>query len=286
MRSADPTPDPLKTPRSRCGISPQGTAYSISGKPESGSDLCSTLVLIHGVGLNKDVWQAQIEAFSSDYQLICYDMLGHGNSPLPALQPRLEEYTAQLAELLDHLKIPKAHIIGHSMGAIISVAFALEYASATYSVIAMNIVYERDAAQSRAVQDRASAVLQSGQIYGIELALQRWFENETGVESRQKIIQIRQWMEQVDPVGYGRSYQLFAMSDRALTGKLNKLSRPVLYLTGSLDANSTSEMSQKMAAETPHGQALVIENEAHMMAYIHPDKVNRFIGQFLEKVSP
>ncbi len=282
MRPADP--NALKTVQSRSGFSPQGTAYSISGEPDPAC-ACSSLVLIHGVGLIKDVWQAQIEAFSSDYQVISYDMLGHGDSPLPTSRPRLEEYTAQLAELLEHLNVSKAHIIGHSMGALVSVAFALEYALATCSVIAMNIVFERDTGQRKAVQDRARTVLQSGQTSGREQALQRWFENESGDETRQKIARIRQWMEQVDATGYGRSYQLFATADSAFTGRLNSLTIPVLYLTGGLDANSTPVMSQKMAAETPLGRALVIDKQAHMMAYIHPEKVNQLIGQFLDEVS-
>lgn len=284
MRPANPTHNPIKTSHGRSGFSPQGTAYSINGAPKSGC-ACTSLVLIHGVGLNKDVWQAQIKAFAGDYQVISYDMLGHGGSPLPSSQPSLEEYTAQLAELLDHLNISRAHILGHSMGALVSVAFALEYAPATCSVIAMNIVFERDSAQRSAVQDRARATFQSGKITGIETALQRWFENESGEECRQKSARVRQWMQQVDPVGYGRSYQLFATSDRAFTGRLDTLSNPVLYLTGSLDANSTPAMSQKMAAETPQGQAMVIKNQAHMMAYIHPEEVNHLIGQFLDEVS-
>ena len=284
MRPADPTPDPLKTTHSHRGISPRGTTYLIGGEPDP-ERACACLVLIHGVGLNKEVWLAQVEVFSREYQVISYDLLGHGDSPLPSSKPCLEEYTAQLAELLDHLNISKAHIIGHSMGALISVAFALEYTTAVCSVIAMNIVYKRDATQRNAVQDRARAVLQSGQISGIELALQRWFENESGDASQQKIARIRQWMEQVDPAGYGRSYQLFASTDRAFTGRLSALRNPILYLTGSLDSNSTPLMSQKMAAETPNGQVVVIENEAHMMAYIHPEMVNQIIGQFLDEVS-
>jgi pimeloyl-ACP methyl ester carboxylesterase len=284
LRPADPTPDPLKTTHSHRGISPRGTAYLIGGEPDP-ERACACLVLIHGVGLNKDVWLAQVEAFSREYQVISYDILGHGDSPLPSSNPCLEEYTAQLAELLEHLNISKAHIVGHSMGALISVAFALEYAAVTCSVIAMNIVYERDVTQRKAVQDRARAVLQSGRVSGIELALQRWFENESSEASQQKIARIRRWMEQVDPAGYGRSYQLFASSDRAFTGRLSTLRTPILYLTGSLDSNSTPVMSQKMAAETSNGQVAVIENEAHMMAYIHPEKVNHFIGRFLDEVS-
>jgi pimeloyl-ACP methyl ester carboxylesterase len=195
---------------SSTGITPQGTTYSISGNKKINRRGCSTLVLIHGVGLNKAVWHPQIKAFSDDFKVIAYDLLGHGDSPLPPSRPTLRDYAAQRAELLDHLSLRQAHIAGHSMGALISIAFALAYAHRACSVIAMNIVYQRNAVQREAVLKRAEAVLQSNQIDGIELALQRWFDKETGTEALQKIARVRQWMKQADPAGYGRSYQFFA----------------------------------------------------------------------------
>ncbi len=262
---------------------PQGTAYLIGGTQSAAPDARPALVFIHGVGLNKAVWRAQLDAFGDQHRVISYDMLGHGDSRLPAARPTLHDYASQLDELLSHLNIEQAHIIGHSMGALISIEFALSYAHRTCSVVAMNIVYQRNPAQRKAVRDRAAEVLRSGQILGIEQALQRWFENETGVDSGQKINRIRQWMQQADATGYGRSYQLFASSDVAFTGRLNQLAKPVLYLTGSKDRNSTPAMSQKMAMGRPQGQALVLENEAHMMAYIHPDAINAVIRQFLDE---
>ena len=40
------------------------------------------LIFIHGVGIQSDVWQPQIEYFSKTYRVIVYDLLGHGESPL------------------------------------------------------------------------------------------------------------------------------------------------------------------------------------------------------------
>jgi pimeloyl-ACP methyl ester carboxylesterase len=56
---------------------------------------------------------------------------------------------------------------------------------------------------------------------------------------------------------------------------------PVLYLTGSDDPNSNSKMSHEMAKESPKGFSKIIDNEAHMMAYIAPAKVNTIIKDFL-----
>ena len=38
------------------------------------------VVLIHGVGLNHEIWEPQINAFKNT--VLAYDILGHGNTPL------------------------------------------------------------------------------------------------------------------------------------------------------------------------------------------------------------
>ena len=264
---------------------PQGTSYSVYGEILPGStSAIYTLVFIHGVGLNKLVWAPQICYFSSHYRIVVYDLLGHGSSPLPPKKVTLEHYSAQLAELLDHLKIASANFVGHSMGAIISVAFALEFPNRVESLVPMNIVYKRDALQKKSVMVRAEQVLKNQQISGINETLHRWFSAKTDVQSLKKIEQIRKWLSQIEPTGYGRTYRLFAESDNAFEGRLQQLNLPVLYLTGQDDANSTPEMSRLMAAESANANTMVIDNEAHMMAYISPDTINPIIIDFLRNL--
>jgi len=90
-----------------------GTAYLDCGNGEP-------LVLIHGVGLNKQVWQPQLDAFCGEYRVIAYDTLGHGNSWVPTAHLALNDYFEQLIELLDTLEIPSVNLCGHSMGALIT----------------------------------------------------------------------------------------------------------------------------------------------------------------------
>ena len=76
-----------------------GTAFKSYG------DQHSPLIFIHGVGMMGDVWAPQVEYFSNDYQVITYDFLGHGESPLPPEEPVLDDYVEQLNNLLKHLSL-------------------------------------------------------------------------------------------------------------------------------------------------------------------------------------
>jgi hypothetical protein len=60
------------------------------------------VVLIHGVGLQGDIWAPQVEALAADHDVVAVDMLGHGGSSLPPAEPTLAHYadaTKQQGEL-------------------------------------------------------------------------------------------------------------------------------------------------------------------------------------------
>ena len=133
--------------------------------------------------------------------------------------------------------------------------------------------------------NRANQILQTKKILNIEQTLERWFKNKTSADDLIKIENVRNWLVNTSPQGYGRAYRLFALSDKVFLNKLSRLRPPVLYLTGDEDPNSTPAMSQQMAEETPNGSSNSLIGEAHMMSYIAANKVNPIISQFLMKAN-
>jgi pimeloyl-ACP methyl ester carboxylesterase len=88
------------------------------------------LLLSHGYSATSHMWAGQVEAFSRDYQLITWDMRGHGKSDYPE---DLAEYTeaatvADMAAILDAVGAKKAIIGGLSLGGYMSLAFHLAHA--------------------------------------------------------------------------------------------------------------------------------------------------------------
>ena len=260
-----------------------GTAFKSYG------DQASSLIFIHGVGMRGDVWSPQVEYFANDYQVITYDFLGHGESPLPPEDPILDHYVEQLNNLLKHLDLSLISLVGHSMGALISVAFTLRYPDKVKALVPINIAFNRSEEAQKGVLNRANQILQTNKILNIEQTLERWFKNKTSADDLKKIDKVRNWLANASPQGYGRAYRLFDLSDKVFLNKLSRLRPPVLYLTGDEDPNSTPAMSQQMAEETPNGSSNSLIGEAHMMSYIAADKVNPIIEQFFidsEKENP
>src|SRR5947209_17799867 len=91
--------------------------YAVSGQGEP-------LVLVHGWALNMSVWNDQVRAFAPRYRVVTYDLRGFGHS---TGVPDVTSDPADLAALLDRLGIQSAHIVGHSRGGTIALAFALAF---------------------------------------------------------------------------------------------------------------------------------------------------------------
>lgn len=274
MASTDPA---LKASPQRAGIAGE-TAYACHGEVSA-----PALVFIHGVGMNKSVWDAQVTDFAADYFLVTYDLLGHGDSDRPPQPTRLADLCAQLRQLLDALAIERAHIVGHSMGALVATEFALRHPGRVDHLIALNAVYRRNAEQRRSVLRRAEEIVSGGPPRGNRKTVERWFTAAERARSPGDIERISHWLDSVDATGYARIYRAFATSDDAFTDRLSGMHVPTLFMTGSKDPNSTPEMSRQLAAEAPHARAEIIDDERHMVAYISPGVVNRRIRGFLEE---
>jgi len=261
----------------------RGTAYSVyAPRAAEGAE---TVVLIHGVGMNQSVWFPQIEALTAHYRVIAYDMLGHGGSALPTPAPTLGDYAAQLEDLLDALQIERVHVVGHSMGALVALEFALTHRRRSLSVAALNAVYDRTPEQREAVMSRAETLADVPLDAGIDVTLARWFGDPVPAHLADAARAVRALLLSVDPVGYARTYRLFARADNAHIGRLPELGVPALFLTGECDANSSPAMSRAMASAVPLGRAEIIANERHMMSVTDPVQVNERLLAFLFEAS-
>jgi pimeloyl-ACP methyl ester carboxylesterase len=266
-------------PRQYVSTNLRGKPHGQTGFLRSGSGF--PLVFIHGVGMNADIWRPQIEAFSADHDVIAVDMLGHGGSTLPPEAPLLSDYADQIVSLLDSLGIEQAHLVGHSMGALVSLQTAISHPERIRRLVAMNGVFRRPAAVKQAVLKRAEELQEFGLDASIQPTLDRWFGSPVPDRLRSAADLARAALKSVDPTGYSRTYWLFATSDEAFVEALPSLAAPALFLTGEHDTNSSPAMSEEMAARAPHGKAEIIAGERHMMALANPERVNASLAAFL-----
>ncbi|OCR23880.1 3-oxoadipate enol-lactonase [Pseudomonas syringae] len=255
---------------------PAGTSYLATGQGHP-------VVLIHGVGLNKEMWGGQVVGLAPHYQVIAYDMLGHGASPRPAADTQLRGYAEQLEELLDHLGLAQATVIGFSMGGLVARAFALHFPQRISGMVILNSVFNRSAEQRAGVIARTSQAAEHGPDANAAEALSRWFSREYQAANPAQIAAIRQVLADNDPQGYLTTYTLFATQDMYRAEDLGRIQVPTLIATGELDPGSTPEMARQLATHIPGAQVAVLAEQRHMMPVESPRLVNQVLLEFLTR---
>ena len=99
-------------------------AYT-GGRPFDGA--LPAIVFVHGAALDHSVWQWQSRYFAHHgFSVVAVDLPGHGRSP-GAVRSTIGEYADWLLALLDAGGIARAHLVGHSMGSLVTLEAALRY---------------------------------------------------------------------------------------------------------------------------------------------------------------
>ncbi|PUB14269.1 alpha/beta fold hydrolase [Yoonia sediminilitoris] len=235
-----------------------------------------TVLFIHGVGLRAEAWNAQIDAMSERFRVVAVDMPGHGESPPPGEDLNLSDYTDAIAQGLE----APALVIGHSMGAMIALDMAMRHPHLVRGVVAMNAIFQRDHAASKAVQTRARS-LDGVTVAGPSGPLTRWFGDAPSPEQSA----CQRWLTSVDPAGYRMAYTVFAHENGPRPSALAALTCPALFVTGQDEPNSTPAMSKAMANLAPKGRTQIIEGAAHMMPMTHVAQVNAALLDFAQEIT-
>lgn len=85
------------------------------------------LVLIHGITSSSRTWKSVMPRLAEKYTVIAPDLLGHGKSAKPQGDYSLGAYASGMRDLLVALEIPKATIVGHSLGGGIALQYAYQF---------------------------------------------------------------------------------------------------------------------------------------------------------------
>jgi len=85
------------------------------------------VVLAHGAGGSHAAWYQQVPALAPRFRVVTWDSRGFGNSTNRTDAPSAPAAGADLAAVLDHLGIDRAHLVSQSMGGWHISAFALDH---------------------------------------------------------------------------------------------------------------------------------------------------------------
>jgi pimeloyl-ACP methyl ester carboxylesterase len=256
-----------------------GSVYELSGPGDA-----STVVFVHGLGLNRHVWEKYLPRFSNRFQVLTYDLFGHGDSVAPPSTTSLTTFSEQLLDLLDELGIEQCSIIGFSLGGMINRRFAMDHPRRLRALAILNSPHERDPEAQRLVEQRALESAAGGPGATLDATIERWFTPCFIEGNPEYIATVRGWVLANDPEIYARCRRVLAFGVIELIRPQPPITHPTLVITCENDSGSTPEMSQAIAGEIPGAQVVVAPELQHMGLVENPSFFINALTDFLEDI--
>jgi len=255
------------------GNTASGTFYVFNKKKQS-----IPIVFVHGVGLTYEIWQPQLDFFK-DYSNLSYDILGHGKSSLTKQNISFDDFSDQLIELINELKIEKIHLVGFSIGSLIARNFATRHGDRLRSLVLLGSIYKRSEQQQKIVNERFNQAKKELKLS--RQALKRWFTDkylENNPDAYEKISSI---LSKNNMANFLKVYELFVKHKNDEDFK--KIKTKTLVMTGEHDIGSTIEMSQQLNNLIKNSELKIIKEGKHLCGIECADEVNLTIKNFIDK---
>lgn len=249
------------------------------------------LVLISGLGYGGWMWHKMAPGLAERFQVISFDNRGSGKSDKPAGPYTAQMLAADTIGIMDHFRIEKAHVMGHSMGGFVAQALAIDYPDRMDKLIlsATNFGGPRHVP----ITPEAMAVLTdvSGDPIerlrrGIAISCAPGF-----MERRPDIAEM--WVNYrianpIDPAGYQAQLAigLSLFPDAAsFEHKLAAVKAPTLILFGADDKVVPPGNADLLAGKIEGARIAILPNAGHFFPFEVPEEAVAVVTQFLEPQS-
>jgi len=254
-------------------------AYDTWG-PRNGSPV----LMIQGLGMNARAWALQRGAFGRQHRCVAIDNRGTGHSDAPQGPYDLLRMAQDAVEVLDAEQIQSAHVVGASMGGVISQIMGVVYPDRVHSLTlactaCRHHEWRREllAEWAREVQAQGmTALTDDGMRWLIGSRLHRRFGVFVNVLAR-VLIQIKPYAfaAQVDAI--------LAISDD-MRGELHSITAPTLVITGSQDTLTPLGDAEELAELITTSRLYVVRGAAHGLMAEAPNSFNDAVLRFLAEI--
>lgn len=247
-----------------------------------------TLALLHGFTGAASSWASIISRLAGAYQLIAFDLLGHGASasPADAASYRMESQAADIAGLLDQLAVRDAHLLGYSMGGRLALYLALRYPALFRSLIlesaSPGIDNETERAERRRRDEALADAIEAG---GIDAFVQTW-ESLSLWETQSEALIREQRSQRAanDPVGLANCLRgMGAGAQPNLWPQLTNLRLPTCLIVGERD-QKYRRINAAMAAAITGSRLEIVAGAGHNVHLENPRAFCQCLRSFLVSV--
>lgn len=238
------------------------------------------MVLLHGFLGSAELWKLQIEDLSRTYRVIAIDLPGHGQSECLGYAHRMEEMAGAVKAVLDHLKLKRYVVVGHSMGGYAALAFAESYPDQLRGLCLFHSSGYPDTTEKRKERERAIQLIRKNRKIYTQATIKELFARKNLKYLRKEITFANRIASKTPRQGMVAA--LLGMRDRPGRDIILALVQyPILIIIGEHDKVLPPSQLLEQSKQISNGSTLYLEHDGHMGFLESPQTVNKALRKFL-----
>lgn len=233
------------------------------------------LVLGNSLGTDMTMWEPVMPRLLRHFQIIRFDMRGHGASDAPQAEYSMADLTDDLAAVIEAANIARFDYCGVSMGGMVGIAYAQRRDPRLSRLVLSNTAVSFP---ESVWLDRIERVQQGGMTAIADTVLEHFFTADFLKHANIDFERLREALLSQDAHGYAGCCA--AIRDMSLSGGLKLIDVPVLVITGRDDASTPPSRGEEIAAAIPDARIAALPG-AHIPMVERPLAWNDTILAFL-----
>jgi pimeloyl-ACP methyl ester carboxylesterase len=257
---------------------------------ETGSG--TPVIFVHEFAGDARSWEPQMRHFGRRYRAIAFSARGYPPSDVPESSASYSQNRAadDIAAVLDHLGIARAHVVGLSMGGFATLHFGFRHAARALSLCVAGCGYGAEPIQRERFRGEAETIAAFIKSSGMAAFAEKYAYGPTRVQFAVKdprgFAEFQRMLAEHSALGSANT-QLGVQRERPslydLTDEMKRLTVPTLVLSGDEDWPCLMP-GILMKQNIPSAALSLMPICGHAINLEAPDEFNRIVGDFLALV--
>ena len=257
---------------------------------EAGSG--APIVFVHEFGGDHRSWEPQLRHFSRRYRCIAYNARGYPPSDVPEDFERYSQARARddIRDVLNQLKIEKAHVVGLSMGAFATLRFGMAYGERATSITVAGGGYGSHPAQYRQFQadskKNAEVIRRQGMAHFVATYGHGPQRVQLEIKDLRAFAEYVHQFEEHSPLGAANTLlgvQSRRQSFYDLTAEMARMDVPTLIMSGD-EEEPCLEVNLLMKRTIPTAALAILPRSGHAINLEEPALFNQLLESFFHQV--
>ena len=232
-----------------------------------------SLIFIHGSGGDYSAWSHQYAGLHKQYNVVAVNLPGHGSSEGNG-ESNIGSYCLWVKKLLDILQLENIILVGHSLGAAISLQFAINYPQIIQGIVPVG------GGMKMPVNPAIFEFLKTNPVESIELIC-KFYVAKVNREKFMAPLMKSLAQTRIDVL----QSDLSACDKFDVSQEISKISLNVLVICGAEDKMTPPEFSRQITESISGAKLCLIEGAGHMVMMERPKEFNEALTNFALSIS-